>query len=65
MEPTVHGVTHQLLVPKTVFQESISNGPGPEKDDGAGEPDFETGDVETVDGELKPKQNVVDYADGD
>jgi len=56
---------YQVLVPKTVFQEGIPNSSGPEENDGGGEPDLETRDVEAVDGELEPKQDVVDDADGD
>lgn len=59
------GVTHQFPVPKTVFQEGVSDRPRPEKDNRAREPNFETGDVEPVDGELESKQNVVEHADGD
>lgn len=52
-------------MPQSVLQQCVPNRAAPKEYGGAGEPDLETRDVESVDGELEPEQNVVEDTDGD
>lgn len=55
----------EALLPETVFQESEPDVPRSEKDDGCGQPDLETVQIEAIHGELPPKKDVVDERNSD